>query len=102
MRKGIILLAVLLLFFAGGCEKKSEQKDPPPTATVEKNAVKYWTCGMHPSVRVTDEEYKKGKKNCPICNMPLTPAGEKENETQQTQQTQIIKEEAYYECGIEE
>jgi len=77
MRKVIILLTILM-FFAGGCAKKSDQKETPPTSTVKK-AVSYWTCGMHPSVHVTDEEYKKGKKNCPICNMPLTPVYEEKN-----------------------
>jgi len=28
---------------------------------------------MHPSVKVSPEEYNKGNVNCPICNMKLTP-----------------------------
>lgn len=32
-----------------------------------------YTCGMHPSVNVSVEEYEKGNKNCPICNMGLVP-----------------------------
>jgi len=31
----------------------------------------YYTCSMHPSVKVSPEEYKKGTTNCPICSMPL-------------------------------
>lgn len=37
----------------------------------------YYTCGMHPSVRVSPAEYEAGNKNCPICNMFLTPVYEK-------------------------
>lgn len=33
----------------------------------------YYTCGMHPSVKVSVEDYKNGKRNCPICGMNLTP-----------------------------
>lgn len=32
-----------------------------------------YTCGMHPSVRVSVEQYKNGDTQCPICSMPLTP-----------------------------
>ncbi|NQU94658.1 MAG: efflux RND transporter periplasmic adaptor subunit [Candidatus Omnitrophica bacterium] len=53
--------------------------------------IEYYTCGMHPSVRVSPEEYDKGSVNCPICNMKLIP---------------VYKEEAeeslnYYGCGME-
>jgi len=36
--------------------------------------ISYYTCGMHPSVRVSVESYKNGETKCPICFMPLTPA----------------------------
>jgi len=35
--------------------------------------IKSYTCGMHPSVNVSPEEYAKGATSCPICNMNLTP-----------------------------
>jgi len=35
--------------------------------------ISHYTCGMHPSVRVSVENYKKGDTKCPICFMPLTP-----------------------------
>src|SRR3989338_762855 len=91
MNKKIFVLLVILIAMIGvgllssGCAKKAEE----PSRTT-----KYWTCGMHPSVRVTDEEYRKGKINCPICNMPLIPA---EEETASTAQ-----EEEYYGCGTKE
>jgi len=41
-------------------------------ATVEKE-IHYYTCGMHPSVRVKPEDYEAGNNKCPICNMDLVP-----------------------------
>ncbi|MCA9398916.1 MAG: efflux RND transporter periplasmic adaptor subunit, partial [Candidatus Omnitrophica bacterium] len=35
--------------------------------------ISYYTCGMHPSVRVSVKSYDNGDTNCPICFMPLTP-----------------------------
>jgi len=35
--------------------------------------ISHYTCGMHPSVRVSVDNYKKGDTKCPICSMPLTP-----------------------------
>ncbi len=39
----------------------------------QKGAIDYYTCGMHPSVRVSVKSYKSGDTHCPICSMPLTP-----------------------------
>ncbi|MCK5178559.1 MAG: efflux RND transporter periplasmic adaptor subunit [Candidatus Omnitrophica bacterium] len=38
----------------------------------EQGEVSHYTCGMHPSVRVSVENYEKGDTKCPICFMPLT------------------------------
>jgi len=35
--------------------------------------ITHYTCGMHPSVRVSVENYNRGDTKCPICSMPLTP-----------------------------
>ncbi|MCA9401958.1 MAG: efflux RND transporter periplasmic adaptor subunit [Candidatus Omnitrophica bacterium] len=35
--------------------------------------ISHYTCGMHPSVNVTVENYHQGDTKCPICFMPLTP-----------------------------
>jgi multidrug efflux pump subunit AcrA (membrane-fusion protein) len=52
--------------------------------------ISHYTCGMHPSVKVSPEEYNKGKVNCPICNMKLTPVYKEKT-----------GEEDYYGCGME-
>jgi membrane fusion protein, copper/silver efflux system len=36
-------------------------------------AIEYWTCGMHPSVKISVEQYDKGSNQCPICSMDLVP-----------------------------
>jgi len=42
-------------------------------AMTAKEEITHYTCGMHPSVRVSVENYNKGDTKCPICFMPLTP-----------------------------
>jgi Cu(I)/Ag(I) efflux system membrane fusion protein len=46
---------------------------------------------MHPSVKVSPEEYRKGKVNCPICNMRLTPVYKEKK----------AEEVPFYGCGME-
>ena len=53
--------------------------------------IDFYTCGMHPSVQISPEEYKKGNVNCPICNMGLTPIYKEEAKT----------EKAVYGCGVD-
>ncbi len=79
----LLLLTVFLLSFAIiSCAK--EQK------AAEETSVSYYTCGMHPSVHVSPKEYEQGKKNCPICNMNLTPVYK-----------EVSEEAVYYGCGME-
>lgn len=42
-------------------------------AQPEENGISHYTCGMHPSVNVSPEEYEKGNQSCPICHMDLVP-----------------------------
>jgi RND family efflux transporter MFP subunit len=44
--------------------------------TAEQSAeqeILYYTCGMHPSVKVSVEDWEAGNEKCPICNMDLVP-----------------------------
>lgn len=52
--------------------------------------VEYYTCGMHPSVRVSPEEYAKGTVNCPICGMKLVPVFKKEEGTEKQVEKRIL------------
>ncbi len=99
MRKIAILLITSAAIFGlviSGCAKK----DAFNAAGKEEEKISYWTCGMHPSVHVSDEEYRKGKKNCPICGMNLIPA----SGAHQTAQPAAMgaPQNIYYGCGIKE
>lgn len=92
-KKKIFILAVIVLvststflFLNSGDKKMSRTKGD----TVEEK-VDYYTCGMHPSVKISPEQYNKGSVNCPICNMKLVPVY-KEAKT---------KDVSYYGCGME-
>ncbi|MBN1384769.1 MAG: efflux RND transporter periplasmic adaptor subunit [Elusimicrobia bacterium] len=71
--KILIILTVLTAFFFGliffSCSRKKEDHK---SHAAEKEIL-YWTCGMHPSIKVEPEEYKKGNTQCPICHMDLVP-----------------------------
>lgn len=93
-----IFLAMTTGVVITGCAKKAQEQ----TDEKGKPGIAYWTCGMHPSVRVTDQEYKKGKKNCPICNMPLTPVHAEKKMDIKAGQANVGSEESYYGCGVKE
>ena len=82
---GIIVLAGLLFSLVSCDQQKRIDQEKQSYALTHQGAnnktmntehIKYYTCGMHPSIRVSPEEYDKGKTNCPICNMRLTPVRE--------------------------
>src|SRR3989338_2379834 len=96
-KKIIASMLVFILFIIGGivlngCAKKLEESS---------RTTKYWTCGMHPSVRVSDAEYRRGKTNCPICNMPLIPVEEETTSTVHSPQS-TVQDMEYYGCGVKE
>jgi hypothetical protein len=72
---GIIVVAVIFSFVS--CVKKESDLEHKGSQTTQPAAserqVSHYTCGMHPSVRVSPQEYAKGSRSCPICNMDLTP-----------------------------
>jgi Cu(I)/Ag(I) efflux system membrane fusion protein len=65
---GILIIAAISLFVTSCSPKTSSHQDGGET-----QEILHYTCGMHPSVKVTPEEYNKGTTSCPICNMNLTP-----------------------------
>ena len=84
-----LIAIVALLMPIASCGKKDTSHEG--RISQEKGGVAYYTCGMHPGVRVSPEEYNKGNVNCPICNMSLVPV-QKEGKAE---------EDAYYGCGME-
>jgi Cu(I)/Ag(I) efflux system membrane fusion protein len=85
--KDIFIILFIGFFIVSGCSQSK-------TGEIEDSSeeILYYTCGMHPDVKVSVEEYDKGNKNCPICNMNLTPVYKK----QQSQSTA-----QYYGCGMQ-
>jgi len=61
---------LFLIFLLTGC---SQVKSSESQVSNSQEHIEYYTCGMHPSVNISVEEYNKGNKSCPICNMNLTP-----------------------------
>jgi Cu(I)/Ag(I) efflux system membrane fusion protein len=77
---GLLLLAALI-FSLISCGETEKVKQVKTTGETMDNGILYYTCGMHPSVRVSPEEYNKGNVNCPICNMKLTPVYKEESQS---------------------
>ncbi len=78
MKKLIIVILVLIIgggiyFFKFGGHKRHESHTSSDQIRDTSNKILYYTCGMHPSVRVSSDEYAKGNTKCPICYMDLTP-----------------------------
>jgi len=77
----IVLVVVigLALFMRGDKQiaKSPVKNEQSHSQTQEEPRILYYTCGMHPSVKVNPREYDKGNKTCPICNMFLVPVYEK-------------------------
>lgn len=65
---GVLVIVTTSLFITSCSGKTSPHQDSEAT-----QGISHYTCGMHPSVKVTPEEYNKGTTSCPICNMNLTP-----------------------------
>jgi len=89
--KYILLVVGLITLSAVGFSLTSCGRREVPSGTPKETAVDeiaYYTCGMHPSVKVSVEEYKKNAPNCPICNMKLVPVYGQGGE------------DTYYGCGM--
>jgi uncharacterized Zn finger protein (UPF0148 family) len=85
---GIVLICVLL----GSCRNKNEEHLHGPKHTQEtKSEIIYFTCGMHPSIKVSPDEYKKGNTQCPICHMDLVPVYEEKKAAVDTQEVRSVK-----------
>jgi Cu(I)/Ag(I) efflux system membrane fusion protein len=80
-KKKLLILVTGILILIGGvflasCKKEAEKTEKAQMIAqqeIPEKEILYYTCGMHPSVRVSPEDYEKGNTNCPICNMGLVP-----------------------------
>jgi multidrug efflux pump subunit AcrA (membrane-fusion protein) len=75
----IITLGILFIvasFTVFSCKKPEDVHEDMAMTERQETAEKeilYYTCGMHPTVRVKPEDYEAGNNKCPICNMNLVP-----------------------------
>jgi Cu(I)/Ag(I) efflux system membrane fusion protein len=67
---GFIILATVAVFLTS-CIRKESSGLAKVSKTSTETEILYYTCGMHPSVRVPPENYNE-EVVCPICNMRLT------------------------------
>lgn len=59
--------AVAVVLWSYGHDETTAQV----SAQAEEGEILYWTCAMHPSVKISPQAYKSGQTKCPICNMDL-------------------------------
>jgi RND family efflux transporter MFP subunit len=78
--KKMIFIGLGILFLVGisfvSCKNETESANEVKLAAQMEPAEKevlYYTCGMHPSVRVSPEDFERGNTSCPICHMDLVP-----------------------------
>jgi Cu(I)/Ag(I) efflux system membrane fusion protein len=74
---GVIMLAASTFFVS--CQKSEHaghEAEMSEQRHSEEREVLYYTCGMHPTVRVSPEDYAAGNNSCPICKMDLIPVYE--------------------------
>ncbi|MFH1621904.1 MAG: efflux RND transporter periplasmic adaptor subunit [Candidatus Omnitrophota bacterium] len=86
----IVIIITIILIVSFVFIKNSSRGVSEPAAKSEQSQIDYYTCGMHPSVRVSPEEYNKGNVNCPICNMKLTPIQKQDKMQEATEQEKIL------------
>jgi len=96
MSKSKKFLIAALIFLALGvafisCRKAEEKVEAAVQQKESEKEILYYTCGMHPSVRVSPEDYEKGNKNCPICNMELIPVYKEEAATMEMEAGEHIE-----------
>ncbi|MFP4081497.1 MAG: efflux RND transporter periplasmic adaptor subunit [Candidatus Aminicenantes bacterium] len=78
---GLLLAAVILIWMPfQKSDKVPNQKQILTQEESREREILYYTCGMHPSVRVSPQDYQKGDTSCPICNMDLVPVYKEEPE----------------------
>jgi len=72
-----VCVLALVLFFSMEGQNKAPR--------LVENNIHYYTCGMHPSVKVFPKDYDNGHSDCPICHMALVPIQHEVNEHDHSQ-----------------
>ncbi|NQT91065.1 MAG: hypothetical protein HQ558_07415, partial [Candidatus Omnitrophica bacterium] len=104
---GIAVVIAVAISVSFAFLKKETSREAGQLATESESQISYYTCGMHPSVRVSPKEYKKGDVNCPICNMKLIPvhketaASSKKPKNPRLPSGRENRKPKYYGCGVD-
>ena len=101
--RGLLSLIILIGLVASltSCGKKEPTGQSKVSGPSTEKEILYYTCGMHPSVKVAPEEYNKGSVNCPICNMKLIPVYSDEGGSASGEREEAGDEGVYYGCGVD-
>ena len=76
----LLMVSSIVLVSCRKAEKEAEGNQMIAQRPAAEREILYYTCGMHPSVRVSPEDYEKGNTSCPICNMGLVPVYKEEGQ----------------------
>lgn len=79
----LLITIVVFLFSISAC---GDTKHKHGTSS---ESIAYYTCGMHPSVRIKPEDYNEDVL-CPICNMKLVPVKKESSEQAQGRDTHTM------------
>ena len=93
MKNKILALSLMCFFITPLLYAEDEHKGSHSMVAVSDNAgeISHYTCGMHPSIRVSVENFDGGDTKCPICFMPLTSVTSQSNQTMEFDEHVISK-----------
>jgi len=90
-KKFLIISVVGVIAIVAFAVIKSNINQIKESSTVSDSPqIEYYTCGMHPSVKVSPQDYNKGNQTCPICNMKLTPIYKEETPKETSAQGKVL------------
>ena len=72
----VVLIGGGLISCGGGKATKAhghEGETSDSSDQTDEREILYYTCGMHPTVKVSPEDFEAGNSSCPICKMDLIP-----------------------------
>ncbi|MDD4202328.1 MAG: efflux RND transporter periplasmic adaptor subunit [Candidatus Omnitrophica bacterium] len=84
------IIAIVFLLIAGTSVSSCSRKKTATHDEEKKQIIEYYTCGMHPSVKISQKEFNEGNTLCPICNMKLIPVYRKPETKDSTAKGKVL------------
>ena len=97
----VIILTIGILIFAIGKKSDKQALTSENRKSKTENQILYYTCGMHPSVKVSPQEYEKGSKSCPICKMDLVPVYKQDSSSAKGESTVTVSQRGLSLAGVQ-